>query len=87
MKIEGKRVPITGGSSGIGLAHAHAFFSRSANVVVTGRGPDAHALPTPDGRAATITQAVAALGGLDILVNNTVDVRAGRLETLRRRNC
>jgi short-subunit dehydrogenase len=101
MKIEGKRVLITGGSSGIGLALAHAFLSRGANVVVTGRRPDAlaHALQalqetapsvssivadvtTPDGRAATIAQAVAALGGLDILVNNAGGVRAGRLENI-----
>ena len=47
MKIEGKRVLITGGSSGIGLALA--FLSRDANVVVTGRRFNAlaHALRTP----------------------------------------
>ena len=33
-----------------------------------------------DGRAATIRQALEALGGLDILVNNAGGVRAGRLE-------
>ncbi|WP_207005556.1 SDR family NAD(P)-dependent oxidoreductase [Trinickia mobilis] len=101
MKIEDKRVLITGGSSGIGLALAHALLSRGAKVAVTGRRPDAlaHALralqqtapsvssiaadlATPDGRAATIEQAVAALGGLDILVNNAGGVRAGRLETI-----
>jgi short-subunit dehydrogenase len=35
---------------------------------------------TPEGPAATLNQAVAALGGLDILVNNAGGVRAGRLE-------
>jgi short-subunit dehydrogenase len=35
----------------------------------------------PGGRAATITGALDALGGLDILVNNAGGVRAGRLET------
>lgn len=35
---------------------------------------------TPDGRAATLDEALAALGGLDVLVNNAGAVRAGRLE-------
>jgi short-subunit dehydrogenase len=96
MNIEGKRVLITGGSSGIGLALAHAFLAKSAKVVITGRRPDALAkavqganssvqsvaadVATPEGRAATIKQAVDALGGLDILVNNAGGVRAGRIE-------
>jgi uncharacterized oxidoreductase len=50
MKIEGKRVLITGGSSGIGLALAHAFLFRGANVVVTGRRPDALASALRDCR-------------------------------------
>ncbi len=35
---------------------------------------------TSEGRAATLSQALAALGGLDILINNAGGVRAGRLE-------
>ena len=41
MKIEDKRVLITGGSSGIGLALAQALLSRGAKVAVTGRRSDA----------------------------------------------
>ena len=41
MKIMGKRVLITGGSSGIGLALAHALLGKGAKVVVTGRRSDA----------------------------------------------
>src|SRR3546814_14501233 len=37
---------------------------------------------TAEGRAATLEQALAALGGLDILVNNAGGVRAGRLENI-----
>jgi len=99
MNIEGKRILITGGSSGIGLALAHTFLAKGAKIVITGRRPEALAkaveelqrtgspvwsvtadVATPDGRTATIRQAVDSLGGLDILVNNAGGVRAGRLE-------
>ncbi|WP_395069306.1 SDR family NAD(P)-dependent oxidoreductase [Paraburkholderia silvatlantica] len=99
MKIEGKRILVTGGSSGIGLALAQALLVKGAKVVITGRRPEVLAnavrelqgtapsvwgvaadVATPDGRAATIRQAVDALGGLDMLVNNAGGVRAGRLE-------
>lgn len=99
MNVEGKRILITGGSSGIGLALATAFLAKGAKVVISGRRPDvitkaieelqrtspsvwsiAADVATPDGRAATMRQALEALGGLDILVNNAGGVRAGRLE-------
>ncbi len=41
MNINGKRVLVTGGSSGIGLALAHAFLAKGAKVVIAGRRPDA----------------------------------------------
>jgi NAD(P)-dependent dehydrogenase (short-subunit alcohol dehydrogenase family) len=41
MNIEGKRVLVTGGSSGIGLALAKAFLAKHAKVVISGRRPDA----------------------------------------------
>jgi short-subunit dehydrogenase len=99
VNIAGKRVLITGGSSGIGFALAQALLAKRAKVVITGRRPDALAaavqklqeigspvwgfaadVATPDGRVATVKQAVGTLGGLDILVNNAGGVRAGRLE-------
>jgi uncharacterized oxidoreductase len=40
MDIEGKRVLITGGSSGIGLATARALAARGARLVLTGRRRD-----------------------------------------------
>jgi short-subunit dehydrogenase len=41
MNIGGKRVLITGGSSGIGLALAHTFLAKGAKIIITGRRPDA----------------------------------------------
>jgi uncharacterized oxidoreductase len=40
MNLAGKRVLITGGSSGIGLATAHALIAKGAAVFITGRRPD-----------------------------------------------
>jgi len=99
MNITGKRVLITGGSSGIGRALAQVLLAKGAKVAISGRRPEVVAeavrslqtgsaeihgiaadVATPAGRAATLEQALAALGGLDILVNNAGGVRAGRLE-------
>lgn len=40
MKLEGKRILITGGSSGIGFAIARAMLAKGARVVVTGRNSE-----------------------------------------------
>jgi short-subunit dehydrogenase len=99
MNITGKRVLITGGSSGIGLALAQVLLAKGAKVAISGRRPEVVAeavrslqtgsaeihgivadVATAEGRAATLEQALAALGGLDILANNAGGVRAGRLE-------
>jgi len=40
MNIQGKRVLITGGTSGIGLAIATAMVAKGAKVFITGRRPD-----------------------------------------------
>lgn len=98
MELKNKRVLITGGSSGIGLATAQALLAKGAQVFVTGRddakittalktlspgGKTAGAaadVATAEGRRETLETALAAMGGLDILINNAGGVRAGRLE-------
>jgi short-subunit dehydrogenase len=101
MNITGKRVLITGGSSGIGLALVQVLLAKGAKVAISGRRPEFVAeavrslqtgsaeirgivadVATAEGRAATLEQALSALGGLDILVNNAGGVRAGRLENI-----
>lgn len=86
LQLEGRRVLITGSSSGIGEAMAHMFAQEGARVVVHGRNRErAEAVAgaisaagvaigelAEDGRAEAVhAQAVAALGGnVEILINN-----------------
>jgi NAD(P)-dependent dehydrogenase (short-subunit alcohol dehydrogenase family) len=85
MDFSGKRVLVTGSTRGIGLATAEAFLKRGAKVVVHGRSQDsvdraldhlgggigvAVEVDTLEGCKSLIEQALAALGGLDVLVNN-----------------
>lgn len=66
-RFNNKTVLVTGGSSGIGLAAAHAFIAEGARVVITGRD------------AAALEQARAALGaGAIAVVNDAGDLAAAR---------
>jgi len=99
MKLEGKRVLITGGSSGTGFAIARALLAKGARVAISGRRAAfvsaatdelgkacgsvtgiAADVGTVEGRALTLRQALDALGGRDVLVNNAGGARAGRIE-------
>jgi uncharacterized oxidoreductase len=74
MKLAGKRVLITGGSSGIGLAIAHALLAKGAKVAITGR------------RQATLSAAVETLrtgGGSVTGIVADVGTEEGRARTLR----
>jgi uncharacterized oxidoreductase len=74
MKLDGKRVLITGGSSGIGLAIAHALLAKGAKVAITGR------------RSAVLSTAVEALrknGGSVTGIVADVGTEEGRALTLQ----
>ncbi|MGF6905163.1 SDR family NAD(P)-dependent oxidoreductase [Paraburkholderia sp. GAS348] len=79
MKIGGKRVLHRRIERHRPRARARAGALKETAPSVSSIAAD---ITTPDGRAPTIAQAFAALGGLDILVNNVGGVRAGRLETI-----
>ena len=78
-RLEGKVAMVTGGSSGIGAATVARFLEEGAQVLVA----DRHEPEASDGVAfartdvsreqdvaAAVDQAVAELGGLDVMVNN-----------------
>jgi 2-keto-3-deoxy-L-fuconate dehydrogenase len=86
----GLRVLVTGGASGIGHAVATAALAQGADVAVLDLDPEA----APDGAfpvagdvtddqavTAAVEQAAAAMGGLDVLVNNAGIGAQGNVET------
>lgn len=85
MGFDGKRVIVTGSTRGIGLATAQEFLKRGAEVVVHGHSRDSveralkelgggHGIAADvaslDACKRLIDEGTAALGGLDVLVNN-----------------
>jgi NAD(P)-dependent dehydrogenase (short-subunit alcohol dehydrogenase family) len=68
--LAGKRVVVTGGTSGIGAATAQRFREEGCDVVILARrsGPDV--LPCDVSDRAQVTAAFARIGHLDVLVNN-----------------
>jgi NAD(P)-dependent dehydrogenase (short-subunit alcohol dehydrogenase family) len=77
--LEGKACVVTGSTGGIGLETARLLAAEGARVVTSGRsaapavGEVAHVrvdLSEPGGPERLVSEAVAALDGLDVLVNN-----------------
>ena len=91
-----RRALVGGGGSGIGGGIATVLAEEGARVALIGRTegrlaaaaerlggvPVAADLATPDGPASAVKRAVAALGGLDLLVVNTGGPPGGTFETL-----
>jgi NAD(P)-dependent dehydrogenase (short-subunit alcohol dehydrogenase family) len=83
MDFENRRVLVTGGAEGIGLAIARGFKDRGAAVYVTDLQKEAVAAAEDEGFLATVSDAsheqevsdlmadvLSSMGGLDVLVNN-----------------
>jgi NAD(P)-dependent dehydrogenase (short-subunit alcohol dehydrogenase family) len=97
-EFEGAGILVTGGTTGLGLEVARRFVAEGARVVITGRDPSLGAAAEaglgrsasflradaadPDAVEASVADAVALLGGLDVLVNNAgIGAVAGVLDT------
>jgi 3-oxoacyl-[acyl-carrier protein] reductase len=96
--LKGKRILITGGTSGIGFAIAKKFVSEGANIVITGRDKDrldkALSMLEPHGNALLwdvsnssiakdkIEEVQIMLGGIDVIVNNAGVYTSGTFQRM-----
>ena len=68
--LAGKRVVVTGGSSGIGAATAQRFRDEGAEVIVLARNPGPGGIACDVSDRDQVQQAFELVGDLDVLVNN-----------------
>ena len=68
--LAGKRVVVTGGSSGIGAAAAQRFRDEGAEVIVLARRPGPGGIACDVSDRDQVQQAFALVGDLDVLINN-----------------
>jgi NAD(P)-dependent dehydrogenase (short-subunit alcohol dehydrogenase family) len=79
--LAGKRVVVTGGTSGIGAATARRFRDEGCEVVVLARSPGPGVIPCDVADREQVDAAFAQVGDLDVLVNNAgVSRRSPALE-------
>jgi NAD(P)-dependent dehydrogenase (short-subunit alcohol dehydrogenase family) len=101
-RLDGLRVAITGGTSGLGLALVGEFLNRGARVAFVARGservervasehPGAHGIvgdvAEKDDIYPIAIQIVGELGGLDVLINNASDLGPTPLAMLSDTEC
>jgi len=102
-QFAGKRVAITGGTAGLGLALVNEFIQRGADVAFIARRPEgvmrvaqeyggsAHGIvgdvAVKDEIHRIALQVLGALGGLDILINNASDLGPVPLQLLADTDC